>query len=110
VPIQSATPIPLPATAPSGAIRLLEPENEKEMKWGAWITFRWDWTGTVQEEQYLELRIDDKHHAMVDQPETGQVRAQLEIEKGRHFWSIVWMSRDSSYPILESEKRWFTLN
>ena len=91
-------------------IILLFPESDRHIKWGAEIGFEWRWEGKLQSDQYLELRIDNQWYETVTQADASQVRARLDkLEKGWHHWSIVLMSRKSSDPIQQSERRWFIL-
>ena len=75
------------------------------------IYWRWKWDGKLQDDEYLELRINDRWYETVTRPYAGQIQVKLDkLEAGNHTWSIVLMSRASMWPVQQSEKRPFTID
>lgn len=124
-PIASSTPLPIHKATPTqtrqsvtqeptpvgSSIVLIEPETKRSIKWGATVTFRWKWDGKLQDDEYLELRINDRWYETVTRPYAGQIQVKLDkLEAGNYTWSIVLMSRANRWPVQQSEKRPFTID
>ncbi|MGB0384670.1 MAG: hypothetical protein ACPGWR_07595, partial [Ardenticatenaceae bacterium] len=83
-------------------ISLLEPSDSGVFSKNEEITFSWSGGGTLEENQYFDLRVWKEgapNYGIVDAYASSHTLRGDQIGSGEYYWSIAVMDRTSGQPI-----------